>query len=151
MSMLIRPASEQDIPTLVDFQLKMAAETENVTLDKRVLLQGVVNLFKDPRKGEYFVAEEQGQIMGCLMTTYEWSDWRDGTILWIQSVYVPNELRGRGIYKQLYEHIKQLALSDPSITGIRLYVDKKNRLAQQVYQKLGMDGEHYQVYEWMKP
>ena len=150
MTITIREATVNDIPTIVDFQMKMASETENIMLDRTKLSHGIRNLFTDPAKGKYYVAEENGQVMGCLMTTYEWSDWRDGSVLWIQSVYIPDEFRRQGTFKKLYEHIQKMALSDPGLKGIRLYVDKTNKDAQQVYQKLGMNGDHYKVYEWMK-
>ena len=148
--MTIREATSTDIPSIIDFQLKMALETENLTLDIATLSQGVHRLFKDSSKGRYYVAEEDNQIAGCLMTTYEWSDWRCGTVLWIQSVYVDANFRGKGVYKKLYEHIQQMVNSDHDLRGVRLYVDKTNKAAKNVYQKLGMNGEHYQLYEWMK-
>ncbi|MDZ4714055.1 MAG: GNAT family N-acetyltransferase [Cytophagales bacterium] len=148
--MIIREAKLSDIPTLVDFQLKMALETEDIQLDIQVLSQGVKRLLKDPTRGKYYVAEEGKELVGCLMTTYEWSDWRNGTILWIQSVYVMATWRGKGIYKNLYNHVRALVEEDPDLRGIRLYVDKKNEAAQLVYGALGMDGEHYTVFEWMK-
>ncbi|HTH58135.1 MAG TPA: GNAT family N-acetyltransferase [Cyclobacteriaceae bacterium] len=148
--MLIREANIKDIPHLLDFQLKMALETENITLEISSLTLGVNRLFKDPTKGRYYVAEEGGEVMGCLMTTYEWSDWRNGTVLWIQSVYVSRDHRGKGVYKNMYEHIKQLVLDDPDLRGIRLYVDKRNDSAKEVYKTLQMNGDHYQVFEWMR-
>lgn len=148
--MIVREAHEKDIPHLLDFQLKMALETENITLEISSLTLGVNRLFKDPTKGRYYVAEDNGEVVGCLMTTYEWSDWRNGTILWIQSVYISKEHRGKGVYKSLYEYIKQMTHDDPDLKGIRLYVDKSNHAAQQVYSNLKMNGEHYQVFEWMK-
>lgn len=147
---MIREATEKDIPHLLDFQLKMALETENITLEISSLTLGVNRLFKDPTKGRYYVAQENDEVIGCLMTTFEWSDWRNGTVLWIQSVYVAKDHRGKGIYKKLYSHIKQLVNDDPDLKGIRLYVDKNNHDAQEVYKNLGMNGEHYSVFEWMK-
>jgi RimJ/RimL family protein N-acetyltransferase len=149
--MIVREATSKDVPSLLDFQLKMALETENVTLDISTLTLGVQRLFKDPSKGRYYVGEEDSEIMGCLMTTYEWSDWRNGTVLWIQSVYVPKEFRSKGVYKKMYSHILQLVETDPDLKGIRLYVDKSNEAAQRAYEKIGMNGDHYTVYEWMKP
>jgi ribosomal protein S18 acetylase RimI-like enzyme len=148
--MKIREATHSDIPSIIDFQLKMALETENLTLAIATLTQGVHKLFKDPTKGRYYVAEENKQVVGCLMTTYEWSDWRCGTVLWIQSVYIDANYRGKGVYKKLYDHIQQMVLADLELRGIRLYVDKTNQTAQSVYEKLDMNGEHYQMYEWMK-
>jgi L-amino acid N-acyltransferase YncA len=148
--MMIREATEKDIPSIIDFQLKMALETENITLEIATLTLGVHKLFKDPTKGRYYVAEEGSEIIGCLMTTYEWSDWRCGNMIWIQSVYIAATHRSKGVYKKMYEYIQQMVMTDPDLRGIRLYVDKTNQAAQQVYEKLGMNGEHYQVYEWMK-
>ncbi len=148
--MIIREAKATDIPSLLDFQLKMALETEGVQLEIHTLTQGVNRLFKDPGKGRYYVAEAEGEVVGCLMTTHEWSDWRCGTVTWIQSVYVQDSWRGKGVFRQLYGHIRQLVENDPDLKGIRLYVDKKNKSAQKVYANLHMNGDHYTVFEWMK-
>lgn len=150
MPITIREATEKDIPSIIDFQLKLALETESITLDIATLTQGVHKLFKDSTKGRYYVAKESNEVIGCLMTTYEWSDWRCGTVIWIQSVYVIATHRGKGIYKKMYEYIQQMVNRDPDLRGIRLYVDKTNKPAQLVYEKLGMNSEHYQVCEWMK-
>lgn len=148
--MIVREARTSDIPSLLDFQLKMALETENVQLEILPLTQGMNKLFRDPGKGKYYVAEVNGEIAGCLMTTFEWSEWRCGTILWIQSVYVAGPWRKKGVFKAMYQHIHQLVSEDPDLKGIRLYVDKTNATAQKVYSGLGMNGDHYTVFEWMK-
>ncbi|MBI3219049.1 MAG: GNAT family N-acetyltransferase [Bacteroidetes bacterium] len=150
MQITIREATEKDITSLIDFQLKMALETENLTLDIATLTQGVKRLLKDSTKGRYYVAVENEAVIGCLMTTYEWSDWRCGTVIWIQSVYINGSDRGKGVYKKLYLHIQQMVEADPDLRGIRLYVDKTNLAAKEVYTRLGMNGDHYQAYEWMK-
>ena len=147
---MIREANANDISSIIDFQLKMALETENLNLNKKVLTEGVHKIFKDPSKGKYFVAEINEKVIGSTMITYEWSDWRNGTVIWLQSVYILPEYRGQKIFSRIYKHIKQIAEQDTSIAGIRLYVDKTNQHAQSVYQTLGMNGDHYATYEWMK-
>lgn len=147
----IREATREDITALVNFQQKMAMETEQLKLDGRIVIQGIQAMFDDPSKGKYYVAHADGKAIGCLMTTYEWSDWRCGDILWLQSVYIDAAYRGQGVFKKMYEHIQSMVLQPGSgYRGIRLYVEKNNHAAQQVYEKLGMNGDHYQVYEWMK-
>ena len=145
-----RSAQPPDSHSIIDFQIAMALETEDVTLDRDVCTRGVRAVFDDPSLGRYFVAESGGRVIASLMLTYEWSDWRAGLVWWIQSVYVLPEFRGRRVYAGLYEHVKSLAARDESVRGIRLYVDRRNTRAQQVYTRLGMNGEHYQVFEWMK-
>jgi len=128
----------------------MALETENLELSGLTVNNGVKAVFKDKSKGTYYVAELDGKIVGSLLTTYEWSDWRNGRVLWIQSVYVEKQHRGKGIYRKLYEHVKKLVEHDKTdFRGIRLYVDKSNSSAQKVYEKLGMESHHYEMYEWM--
>jgi len=146
----VREAHLSEAPAIVDFQLAMAKETEGLDLESLILVEGVAKIFLDPVKGKYFVAEQAGKIIGCLLTTFEWSDWRNGTVLWIQSVYVDPAYRGQGIYSKLYNHVKERVKKDPHMKGIRLYVDKSNQAAQNVYDHLNMDGDHYKVYEWMK-
>ena len=145
-----RNAVRDDARAIIEFQLAMARETEELELDREVLARGVAAVCDDPNKGRYFVAEAEGRVVASLMITYEWSDWRSGMVWWIQSVYVVPEFRKRGIYGGLYTHVRELIKDDPNIRGIRLYVDERNRPAQEVYTRLGMNGEHYRVFEWMK-
>jgi RimJ/RimL family protein N-acetyltransferase len=150
---VIRPAHPDDASTIIEFQLRMARETEDLELDRDTLTSGVEAVFSDPRKGTYWVAERAGgdhRVVGGLLTTFEWSDWRNGVILWIQSVYVVPEERGRGVYRALYEHLRRRVEADPGLKGIRLYVDKRNADAQRVYERLGMTREHYDTFEWLK-
>jgi len=145
-----RDAVRADRDTIADFQMAMADETEGIALDREVLTRGVAAVFDDPTHGRYFVAESDGTVVASLLITYEWSDWRNGNIWWIQSVYVRPDFRGRRVYSGLYDFLRARVTDDPLIRGIRLYVDQRNTAAQQVYTKLGMNGEHYQVFEWMK-
>lgn len=146
----IREARRNDAATIIEFELAMARETEELTLDREILSRGVAALFENPFLGRYFVAESEGRVIASLMITYEWSDWRNGMVWWIQSVYTVPEFRRRGVYAALYSHIRAQVEPDPGIRGIRLYVDTRNVPAQQVYARLGMEGEHYKVFEWMK-
>lgn len=146
----IRIANAEEISTIVDFQLKMALETENLLLSEKILQEGVSEVFKNHEKGKYYVALCENKIVASLLTTFEWSDWRNSTIIWLQSVYVIPEFRKKGIFKQMYEHIKKIVESSSNYCGIKLYVDKTNIKAQKVYDSVGMNGEHYITYEWMK-
>jgi L-amino acid N-acyltransferase YncA len=148
--MNIRKATLADIPTLVDFQFKLAFESENVTLDKEVLALGLQAMFQDPSKGFYNVAEENAEVIGCHMITYEWSDWKNGMVWWIQSVYVVESHRKKGVFKKMYDNLVEIVKGDAGLRGLRLYVDKTNDRAQKTYSAMGMDGSHYTVYEWMK-
>ena len=146
----VREARSDDAATIIEFQLAMARETEELTLDRDVLTRGVQALFDTPTLGRYFVAESDERVIASLMITYEWSDWRNGMVWWIQSVYTVPEFRRRGVYAALYDHIRAQVVDVPDIRGIRLYVDNRNVDAQKVYARLGMEGEHYRVFEWMK-
>ncbi|MGQ7869661.1 GNAT family N-acetyltransferase [Sunxiuqinia sp. sy24] len=148
--MIIREAKKEDARQIAAFQLEMAMETENLQLNKDTVELGVNHVFNDRTKGTYYVAEKNGQVIASLLTTFEWSDWRNGTVLWIQSVFVLPASRGGGVYKKMYQHIQQLVEKNSKLKGIRLYVDQNNTRAQQVYQKLGMTAEHYQLFEWLK-
>jgi len=152
----IRDAVIDDASTIVDFQIRMARETENLELDRAICSAGVRAVFADPARGRYLVAEETREasarhIIGSLMITSEWSDWRNGAVWWIQSVYVIPTARGQGVYRRMYEHIRQQVLASDNVRGLRLYVDLRNDAAQQVYRRLGMNGDHYTLFEWMKP
>ncbi len=146
----IRLANIEDAEIIARFQTEMAYETENILLDKDTVETGVKSVFYDPKKGKYFVAETGGIITASLLLTPEWSDWRNKWIWWIQSVYVTPHYRGRKIFKKMYEYVKNMIKKDPEAAGLRLYVDVSNSTARSVYKAVGMNGEHYQVFEWMK-
>ena len=146
-----RPATPADVPVLIDFQLRLGRESESLELDAAVLREGVAGVFADPRRGRYWVAEAEERVVGCLLTTFEWSDWRAGQIVWVQSVYVDPAARRRGVYRRLYERLRQNVEASPGLKGIRLYVDRTNTAAQRTYERLGMSREHYEMYEWLKP
>ena len=148
--MIIRQATLQDHKILVTFQLAMAHETEGIELHAATVKKGVEAVLNDSNKGRYYVAEINGQVVSSLLTTFEWSDWRNGTILWIQSVYVSPVFRRKGVYRKMYAHIKELVLKADNLNGIRLYADKTNVAAQKTYENLGMNQDHYVTFEWMK-
>lgn len=148
--MLVRKAKSEDLNSILQFQLAMANETEHIELHFDTVKNGVTAVLEDSSKGYYYVAEVENKIIGSLLTTFEWSDWRNGTVLWIQSVYVVPEFRRKGVYSQLYEHVKRLVLNDPALKGIRLYADISNKGAHKAYQKLGMTPDHYITFEWLK-
>ena len=150
MEITTREATVTDADVIAAFQIAMARETEELELDAEVVARGVRAVFDQPSHGRYFVAEAEGEVIASMMITYEWSDWRDGDVWWIQSVYVRPEHRRRRVYARMYEHLKGRALADAGVRGIRLYVDRRNAPAQDVYRRCGMNGEHYLVFEWMK-
>ncbi|MBI1357290.1 MAG: GNAT family N-acetyltransferase [Acidobacteria bacterium] len=147
MDFAIRLAAPDDAPTLAAFNAAMARETEHLELDAERLLRGVRAVLDDPAKGFYLVAEEGGTVIGQLMITYEWSDWRNGVFWWVQSVYVRPESRGRGVYTTLYREAVRRAQAAGDVCGLRLYVEKENSRAQAAYRKLGMDETVYLMYE----
>jgi ribosomal protein S18 acetylase RimI-like enzyme len=146
----IRNATPADIPVIVDFQVRLADETEGVKLDEALVTKGLEALFSDPSRGMYSIALLDKEIAGCHLITYEWSEWRNGNVWWIQSVYVKKSFRKLGVFKAMYDNLIGQIKKDPGILGLRLYVDKSNARAQEVYQSMGMNGEHYTVFEWMK-
>lgn len=143
----IRIAVAADADSLVEFNQAMAFETEHKRLDWQILQAGVEAVFQDKRKGFYAVAESEGKIIGGLMITFEWSDWRNKWFWWIQSVYVLPDFRGSGVYRKLYEFVKREAEAGKDVCGFRLYVEKENVPAQSVYKKLGMDESYYLMFE----
>jgi GNAT superfamily N-acetyltransferase len=125
----------------------LAAETENLRLDPDRVRTGVAALLKDPAKGLYYVAEVDGTVAGQVMITYEWSDWRNGNIWWLQSVYVKQEFRRRGVFGALFKHLEDLARQRPGVCGLRLYMHADNARARQSYERLGMKPTQYEVFE----
>ncbi len=149
MKIDIREATPDDAPTIAGFNQQIASETEGKTLDKARILAGVSRLLSEPARGRYWLAVVNGTVVGQSMVTYEWSDWRNGNVWWIQSVYVAEGFRRRGVYSALYAAIQDEARNDRDACGIRLYVEKSNERAQATYRALGMEGGTYLVMEAM--
>jgi ribosomal protein S18 acetylase RimI-like enzyme len=144
---IVRKATESDAEAIIEFNIAMAMETEGKTLKRDDIEPGVLGLFKNPEYGFYMVAELEGNVVGSLMVTFEWSDWRNGLIWWIQSVYVIPEYRRNGVYRAMYDSIKQMANKKQNVCGFRLYVEKENIIAQKTYAALGMTETHYKMFE----
>ena len=144
MPISIRAAERADIPFLVECNAAMASETEHKTLDRDVLTRGTQAVFDDPRRGFYLVAELEGERAGCLLITYEWSDWRNGDWWWFQSVYVTKAARRTGVFRALYADVERRARAAGAV-GMRLYVERDNERARQTYASLGMDEEPYKM------
>jgi ribosomal protein S18 acetylase RimI-like enzyme len=148
MSFHIVPASESDAEIIIDFNQLMAVETEDRRLPDDIIGPGVRSILSDSQKGLYLLAKDNnGNIVGQLMVTYEWSDWRNGTFWWIQSVYVAPSARRQGIYRRLHEEVRNIARATGQACGIRLYVEKENVGAQKTYEDIGMKHSHYLMYE----
>jgi ribosomal protein S18 acetylase RimI-like enzyme len=143
----VRIAERRDSQTLVNFNIEMAWETERKKLNSAIVTKGVLGLLETPQRGFYVVAEAAGEIVGSLMVTYEWSDWRCGLFWWIQSVYVAPDFRRRGVFNRLYQFLKDRASRESSLCGFRLYVQSSNRIAQRTYDSAGMKETSYRVYE----
>jgi len=147
MSISIRAAHQGDADTIARGNIAMALETEHKRLDEGRARAGVLSVFEDASRGQYFVAERDGRVVGQLMITYEWSDWRNGVFWWIQSVYVDPPARRVGVFRALYAHVERLAKDDPGVCGIRLYVERENHRAQLTYRHCGMEDAGYVVME----
>lgn len=132
---------------MTDFNLRLAAETENLQLDAATVSAGVAAVLADASRGLYFIAEADNQAAGQLMITYEWSDWRNGNLWWLQSVYVLPEFRKRGVFKALFTNLESLARARTDVAGLRLYMHSDNHRARETYLRLGMKPSHYEVFE----
>ncbi|MBC8469567.1 MAG: GNAT family N-acetyltransferase [Planctomycetes bacterium] len=146
----IRKGKLSDIENIVELQLQMAHETEGLQLDKKTVTKGVYGVFQQPARGAYWVAEEKDKILAVFLAIPEWSDWRNATVMWIHSLYVIPQARKKGVFSKMFRNLKKQVEQSPELAGLRLYVDKQNEPAQKVYEKLGMNKHHYELYEWLK-
>ena len=151
MDISIRQATAGDLDVVVRFNQAMALETEDKALSQETVTDGVLKALEDPERSRYFLAVSEGLVVGQIMFTLEWSDWRDGWFWWLQSVYVQPDARGQGVFSRLYRYVQNLARSQPDVCGLRLYVESDNELAQAVYRSLGMNMTGYRVMEAMFP
>ncbi len=150
MAFTIRQADSVDEEVVVDFNCRLAAETESKQLDRPTVRLGVRAILGNPRHGRYFVACLDGRVVGQMMHTFEWSDWRNGEIWWLQSVYVDPDFRRQGVFRQLVQHLQSEAAASPNVAGLRLYVEEHNTAAQETYERLGLMPAGYVVMESLK-
>jgi GNAT superfamily N-acetyltransferase len=143
--MHIQRATASDVAAITAYNVALAEESEHLTLEPEVVRRGVEAVFQDASRGVYFGAYEANQIIGVLLVTYEWSDWRNGNFWWLQSVYVHPQHRARGVFKTLLTHVVNEAEKDPTVCGFRLYVDADNQRARDVYAKMRFERTNYQV------
>jgi GNAT superfamily N-acetyltransferase len=143
----VRPATLVDADVVVEYNRAIAHETEDKTLDLATVAAGVQQALEDPGRCSYFIAEVDGVVAGQTMVTFEWSDWRNGYFWWIQSVYVDERFRRRGVFRALYDHVRNLAKSESDVCGLRLYVDRDNARALETYSNLGMTLTDYLLCE----
>jgi GNAT superfamily N-acetyltransferase len=147
MTIQIRKATPADEATIAEFNSRLAVETEDRSLDPALINPGVGAVLSDPAKGRYWVAHDDGLIVGQILITYEWSDWRNSVFWWIGSVYIHTDYRRQGVFSSLYKHVETLAREDEQVCGVRLYVENENIRAQQTYLTLGMRESGYRVME----
>ena len=148
--MKIRPALSSDVPKIVEFQIAMAKETEDMNLDEKTVKRGVMAVLNDKQKARYFVAVENKVLCGCFMVTPGWSDWRAAYFIWLQSVYVLPEHRKQGVFRMMYDYMKEIVEKNDDYRGMRLYVEKANQRAINAYLNVGMEDAGYQMLEWDK-
>jgi len=142
-------ATLEDCNTIAEFNIQLAEETESKSLDRELVRTGVLESLGNERGCQYYVARYQEKIIGQLMFTREWSDWRNGEFWWFQSVYVHPDYRRQGVFQQLSEHIQTLAQANHDVVGLRLYVEEENQHAQSTYRQLGFEFPGYHVMEKM--
>ncbi len=147
MRVTIRDARRGDATVVADYNRQMALETEGKQLDEVILRQGVEAVLSDPSKGRYFLAEAEGRVVGQMMITLEWSDWRNAWFWWIQSVYVHPDHRRQGVFSALFRHVQRAAMGSGQVCGLRLYAERENETAKATYQRLGMRETHYDMFE----
>lgn len=147
MSVSVRSARPEDHPVLAEYNQRLAQESEGKTLDHETLSRGVTAVLRDPGRGRYWVAEIGGEVVGQLMVTLEWSDWRDGWLWWIQSVYVRADARRAGVFRALYANVVEEAKRQGDVVGLRLYVEQHNEAARKTYARMGMEESGYLVLE----
>ena len=145
--MKVRPASSMDLDVLVEFNAALARETEDRQLDLERLRAGVKAQLTDAARGHYYLLEVDGEVLGGLAVTREWSDWRHGWFWWIQSVYVRSSARRRGVYRALHASVREAALAAGDVCGLRLYVERENGAAQHTYAAVGMQEAVYALWE----
>ena len=149
-SIRIELAKHEFVDDIVDCQIRLALESENLQLDRKTVTRGVEHVFSNPMMGYYIAAVDENELVGCALITYEWSDWRNGLVLWLHSLYVLPEFRRRNIFKRIWSFVQQRIQLDEKIKGLRLYVDSQNFMAKNVYHRIGMKTGHYEIFEWMR-
>ncbi len=143
----LRSANTNDADIIAEFNCRLAIESEGRALDPATIAAGVHAVLEGRGEAEYLIAESDGRVIGQLMLTREWSDWRNGWFYWIQSVFVVAEHRRRGVFSRLYQEAVARVEARSDSVGLRLYVEVHNAKALETYTRLGMRVTGYEVLE----
>ncbi len=143
----VRPATPSDIDTIAKYNVDMAMESEGKSIPMAQLRRGVARGMDRGDEVRYFIGEIDGRSAGTLMVTREWSDWRDGWVWWLQSVYVDPDYRGRGVFRAMLDCVSRMASSTPDVLGLRLYVEDENETAQATYRRTGFEDAGYRIFK----
>ena len=142
-------ADHSHLELLTNFQIKLAFESEGLELDPQTVSEGILKVLAEAKDSYYLLYLQEKTPRACLLIQKEWSDWRSQSVLWLHSVYVEKNFRKKGIFKKIYQNLQAQVKADPSLAGLRLFVDKKNYAAIKTYQALRMDDSHYTLFEWL--
>ncbi len=146
----IKRAGKEHLDILVDFNMKLAIETENRPLNLETLTKSMNAILEDERKGVYLILFEGEEALGQIAYVYEWSTWRNANYMWLTDLYIKPEHRKRGLFKIIYQHVMRLYEENPSVLGLRFYVDKGNTSVVPIYKKVGWKESNYDLWEIKK-
>ena len=143
--MHVRLATSDDAAVIASHNVALANESEGYSLDQDTALEGVTMLLQQAEKGFYMVAEDGDVLIGQVMITFEWSDWRARDIWWLQSIYVKPQWRRKGVMRALISAVSRLAAKQ-HVHELRLYVHMDNDAAIQAYRHMQMQKLTYFVF-----
>ena len=129
--MIIRKGTEQDFSQILALIKELALfekapqEVSN-TVEK---MQNEKDLF------EFFVAEKNGEIIGMALYFFAYFTWK-GKSLYLDDLYVKQELRGSGVGSKLLRKIFEVA-QEHNVDRLRWQVLDWNKPAIELYDKIG--------------
>lgn len=142
----VRRALLGDASRLAAFSQALAQESEGRRVDMASVRASIAAALADEDKARYYVAEAQGDVIGSLFVTREWSDWTNGWYWWIQGVYVTPPWRRKGVWRALLAAVEEDARRS-GVRRLRLYVHGENERARRGYDATGFAAEPYVIYD----
>ena len=106
---MIREATEADVPLILQF-IRDLAEYERLA-ERAVATEDDIRrtLFGSPRFAEVLIAEEDGAPAGFALFFHNYSTFLGQPGIYLEDLFVRQEMRGRGIGKALLARLARLA------------------------------------------
>jgi GNAT superfamily N-acetyltransferase len=147
--MLVRTAKPDDVPLIYSFMRKKAEFDRNIGAFSGVLRVSEAKILKilfSPIPFAYvLIAETLGYPIGFALYGFRYSSFAGQPSIWLDDLYVDEEMRSQGTGAVLMKHLAQIA-KENDCTHLAWNADARNIRGLNFYQRLGAEITEHKDY-----